>query len=80
MTRAKIAITIDQMLLETLDNLVKNRTFQNRSQAINSALKEKLSRLQKTRLEFECKKLVIKDEQEFANLGIQEDLKLWATY
>jgi len=38
MTRAKIAITIDQVLLELLDNLVQNRTFRNRSQAINSDL------------------------------------------
>ncbi|CAA6806369.1 MAG: Unknown protein, partial [uncultured Sulfurovum sp.] len=35
MTRAKIAITIDQVLLELLDSLVQNKTFKNRSQAIN---------------------------------------------
>jgi len=80
MTRAKIAITIDQVLLELLDNLVQNRTFRNRSQAINSALKEKLSRIQKTRLELECKKLVMEEEREFADIGIEEDFKEWDKY
>jgi len=73
MTRAKIAITIDQVLLELLDNLVQNRTFRNRSQAINSALREKLSRIQKTRLELECKKLVMEEEREFADIGIEKN-------
>ncbi|HIP26537.1 MAG TPA: CopG family transcriptional regulator [Flavobacteriaceae bacterium] len=80
MTRAKIAITIDQVLLELLDSLVQNKTFKNRSQAINHALQEKLSRIQKTRLEIECQKLVIEDERDFADIGIEEDFKEWETY
>jgi metal-responsive CopG/Arc/MetJ family transcriptional regulator len=80
MTRAKIAITIDQVLLELLDSLVQNKTFNNRSQAINSALKEKLSRIQKTRLELECQKLVMADEREFADIGIEEDFREWDKY
>jgi metal-responsive CopG/Arc/MetJ family transcriptional regulator len=80
MTRAKIAITIDQVLLELLDNLVQNNIFQNRSQAINAALQEKLSKIQKTRLELECKKLIQKDEREFADMGLEEDFKEWEKY
>lgn len=80
MARAKIAITIDPVLLETLDALVEKKTFQNRSQAINNALKEKLDRLQKSRLEAECKNLVVDDEQELADLGMGEDANLWPTY
>jgi metal-responsive CopG/Arc/MetJ family transcriptional regulator len=80
MTRAKIAITIDQVLLELLDNLVQNNIFQNRSQAINAALQEKLSKIQKTRLELECKKLIQKDEREFADIGLEEDFKEWEKY
>ena len=80
MTRAKIAITIDHVLLELLDNLIQNRTFSNRSQAINTALKEKLSRIQKTRLELECQKLVMEDEREFADIGIEEDFREWDKY
>ncbi len=80
MTRAKIAITIDQVLLELLDSLVQNRTFKNRSQAINYVLKEKLSHIKKTRLELECQKLVIEDEREFADIGIEKDFKEWDKY
>ena len=80
MTRAKIAITIDQVLLELLDSLVQNKTFNNRSQAINSALRDKLSRIQKTRLELECQKLVMEEEREFADIGIEEDFKEWDKY
>ncbi len=80
MTRAKIAITIDQVLLELLDSLVQNKTFNNRSQAINSALRDKLSRIQKTRLELECQKLIMEEEREFADIGIEEDFKEWDKY
>jgi metal-responsive CopG/Arc/MetJ family transcriptional regulator len=80
MTRAKIAITIDQALLELLDSLVQNNIFQNRSQAINTALKEKLSRIEKTRLELECQKLIKQEEREFADMGIEEDFREWERY
>jgi metal-responsive CopG/Arc/MetJ family transcriptional regulator len=80
MTRAKIGITIDQVLLELLDNLVQNNIFQNRSQAINTALKEKLSRIEKRRLELECQKLLIEEEREFADMGLEEDFKEWEKY
>ena len=80
MTRAKIAITIDQVLLELLDSLVQNKTFDNRSQAINAALKEKLSRIKKTRLEQECQKLAMAEEREFADMGIEEDFREWDKY
>jgi len=80
MSRAKIAITIDQVLLELLDSLVQNKTFNNRSQAINTALKEKLSRIQKTRLELECQKLVMDDERALAEIGVEEDFKEWDRY
>jgi len=80
MTRAKIAITIDQVLLELVDSLVQSKTFKNRSQAINFALQEKLSRIQKTRLELECQKLVMEEEREFADIGIEEDFKEWDKY
>jgi metal-responsive CopG/Arc/MetJ family transcriptional regulator len=80
MTRAKIAITIDQVLLELLDSLVQNNIFQNRSQAINTALKEKLSRIEKTRLELECQKLIKQEEREFADMGLEEDFREWERY
>jgi len=80
MTKAKIAITIEDNLLETLDFLVQNSVFKNRSQAINEALKEKLKKVKKTRLEQECKKLSTQEEQEWADLGLEEDFKEWSQY
>jgi Arc/MetJ-type ribon-helix-helix transcriptional regulator len=59
---------------------VQNRVFKNRSQAINEALKEKLSKIKKTRLEKECKKLSPQEEIEWVELGLEEDLKEWSQY
>ena len=50
MGRAKIAITIDEDTLGAIDRLVAERRFPNRSQAIQEALDEKLSRLTHARL------------------------------
>ena len=50
MGKAKIAITLDKQSIGELDRLVKEDVFQNRSQAIQEAISEKLLRLKKTRL------------------------------
>lgn len=80
MSRAKIAITLDQKLLITLDALVKNNIFANRSAAINEALSDKLEKIQKSRLEKECLKLNQTDEKASADLGLSEDMKSWPKY
>jgi metal-responsive CopG/Arc/MetJ family transcriptional regulator len=49
MGKAKIAITIDERIVARMDRLVKQRTFSNRSQAIEEAMREKLARLDKSR-------------------------------
>lgn len=80
MSKAKIAITLDEGLLSTLDLFVKNQVFANRSQAISDALREKVQKLEKSRLEKECLKLNASEEQQLAELGIQEDSKEWPSY
>ena len=40
MGRSKVAISIDEELLQKLDRLVKKAVFRNRSQAIQIAVKE----------------------------------------
>ena len=50
MSTVKIAITIDQDLLSRLDRLVKDRRFPNRSQAVQEAIRDKLERLNRSRL------------------------------
>ena len=80
MTASKIAITIEDNLLKRLDNLVKSRAFPNRSRAIQEAVKEKLTRIDKTRLSRECSKLDPKYEQTLAEEGFSTELEQWPEY
>ena len=47
MARAKVAISLDESTLDRLDKLVRKQVFPNRSQAIEEAVAEKLSRIEK---------------------------------
>jgi len=69
MAASKIAITIDQNLLQRLDFLVKSQRFTNRSRAIQEAVAEKLAQIERSRLTQECAKLDPKFEQEMAEEG-----------
>jgi len=66
MSSAKIAVTIDQGLLTRLDKLVKEHRFPNRSRALQEALRDKIDRLDRTRLARECAKLDKVAEQQMA--------------
>ncbi len=66
MSVAKLAISVDESLLKKVDRLIKKGLFPNRSKAIQSALKEKLDRLERTRLARECAKLDKNLEQSMA--------------
>lgn len=57
MGKTKIAITLEEESIEQLDRLVNEQVFQNRSQAIQEAVVEKLQRMKKSRLAKECAKL-----------------------
>ena len=50
MSSAKIAITIDEKVLARLGRLVEKKVFPNRSQAIQEAVADKLSRIERSRL------------------------------
>jgi metal-responsive CopG/Arc/MetJ family transcriptional regulator len=80
MATAKIAVTIDQDLLNRLDRLVKERRFPNRSRAVQEALRDKLERLERSRLARECAKLDKAWEQQLAEEGLAADLDQWPTY
>jgi len=80
MRTAKIAITIDQTLLAKLDRLVAEQRFPNRSRVLQEALKDKLDRLERSRLARECAKLDPTSEQALAEEGLPEDLKQWPEY
>lgn len=80
MAAHKIAITIDDNLLTRLDNLVRSDIFPNRSKAIQEAVREKLSRMEKSRLAQECSKLDPKFEQALAEEGFTLELEEWPEY
>jgi metal-responsive CopG/Arc/MetJ family transcriptional regulator len=80
MSRAKIAISIEQETLEKLDRLVAKEVFPNRSQAIESAVTEKLQRLERSRLARECAKLDPKAEKALAEEGLSIGLAQWPEY
>ena len=80
MPKAKVAITLDAELLDRVDELVSRREFRNRSQAIETALAEKLTRARRTRLARECAKLNPADEKALAEEGLGGSADAWPEY
>jgi metal-responsive CopG/Arc/MetJ family transcriptional regulator len=80
MPKTKVAITLDTELVQNLDDLVAQRRFANRSQAIEAALAEKLARLAKTRLAQECAKLDPAVERALAEEGLAGSAETWPEY
>ncbi len=80
MPKTKVALTIDADLLDRVDHLVAHQRFRNRSQAIETALAEKLARLARTRLAEECAKLDPAEEQQLAEEGLAASGESWPEY
>jgi len=80
MGKAKIAITLDNEYIDELDRLVEEHYFQNRSQAIRDAVREKLARMKRSRLSMECAKLDQKFEKALAEEGLAKDVNQWPGY
>lgn len=80
MRAVKIAITIDQKLLGRLDLLVKGKHFPNRSRAVQEAVREKLARMERSRLARECAKLDIRFEQAMADESLSGEIDQWPEY
>ena len=79
MATTKIAITIERKLLQELDRLVSDQLFPSRSNAIQSAVREKVDQINRSRLAIECGKLDQKFEQLLADEGIG-NLEEWPEY
>jgi metal-responsive CopG/Arc/MetJ family transcriptional regulator len=77
---AKVTISIESRLLDRVDRLVKDRIFASRSQAVQAAVQEKISKIDNNRLARECAKLDKKEEQSFAELGMTADAREWPEY
>ena len=80
MGASKIAITLDNNMVKKLDMLVKSNIFPNRSKAIQEAVVEKLTRMEKSRLAQECAKLDPDFEQTLAEEGFTSELEEWPEY
>ena len=80
MPAAKVAISLDEDVLARLDRLVRQRAFPNRSKAIEEAVKEKLERLDRSRLARECAKLDPVFEKALADEGLSGELAEWPEY
>ncbi|HEX7410480.1 MAG TPA: ribbon-helix-helix domain-containing protein [Candidatus Binatia bacterium] len=80
MAAAKVAISLDEGVLTRVDRLVRQRAFPNRSKAIEAAVKEKLERLDRSRLARECAKLDPGFEKALAEEGVSGELAEWPEY
>jgi metal-responsive CopG/Arc/MetJ family transcriptional regulator len=80
MATTKVAISLDSELLHRLDQLVADRVFPNRSQAVQDAIRDKLERMARTRLARECAKLDAGAERKLAEENMATDATEWPEY
>lgn len=80
MPKTKVAVTLDAKLLDRVDELVARGRFRNRSQAIETAVAEKLERLARIRLARECARLDPDEEKALAEEGLTGTLETWPDY
>jgi metal-responsive CopG/Arc/MetJ family transcriptional regulator len=80
MGSVKVAITIDRATLARVDGMVAKKVFPNRSRAIQSAVAEKLARMERGRLATECAKLDPRFEKALAEEGLGQELDAWPEY
>jgi metal-responsive CopG/Arc/MetJ family transcriptional regulator len=80
MPTVKIAVTIDQDLLTRLDRLVAEQQLPSRSRVVGEAVRDKLARMEKTRLARECAKLDKLAKQALGEEGMPWDLVQWPEY
>ena len=80
MGTTKIAISIDTKVLNKVDKLVEKKVFSNRSKAIQIAVEEKITKIDKSRLARESAKLNKDEEQSLSEQGIAGDFSEWPEY
>lgn len=80
MSSVKVAITLDSGTLARVDGLVASKVYPNRSRAIQSAVAEKLARMERSRLASECAKLDPKFEKALAEEGLGQEIDTWPAY
>ncbi len=80
MSATKVAVSMDETLLQRLDKLVRTHSFRSRSQVIQQAVAEKIDRMDKSGLARESAKLDWKFEQSLADEGLAAEVAEWPKY
>ena len=75
MAKQKVAITIDQYLVSKLDHMVAEGRYSSRSSAIEDAVSDRISRLERTRLAEESARLDPDFEQSLAEEGLEGEIE-----
>lgn len=80
MAKINLVVTLERRLLSELDRLVSKQRFTSRSQAIESAVAEKVARMDKKRLPAECAKLDRDEEKALAEEGFSTGRSTYGHY
>ena len=78
MSTTRIAISLEKGLLSQIDEMVSQQLFPNRTDAIQKAVKEMLSRLNRNRLALECSNLDPDFERALADEGFSTEVEEWS--
>ncbi|NCT57573.1 MAG: CopG family transcriptional regulator [Legionella sp.] len=76
----KIAISMDHELLKKLDQLVLNKEFKTRSQAIQVAVRKIVDLSEHESLAKACSQLDVVFEQQLADEDLDEDVDAWPEF
>ena len=80
MPKQKVAVTIEKDLIIKLDRMVSDGKFSSRSSAVEDAVIERLTKIERLRLAEESAKLDPSFEQALADEGLAGDLSEWPEY
>jgi len=80
MATGKVAISINTELLAELDEMVAEKVFASRSQAIQVAVQEKVMRMRRSRLAEQCAKIDRGFHLALAEEGMDWELEQWPEY
>jgi metal-responsive CopG/Arc/MetJ family transcriptional regulator len=76
----KVTVSINADILRQLDRLVSEKVFPSRSRAIQEAVSEKISRIDRHRLRRELAKLDPAEEKAMADEGLALEVEEWPPY
>jgi len=76
----KVTVSIDSDMVRQLDRLVRSKVFPSRSRAIQEAVSEKLSRIDRNRLVRELAKIDVAEEKAMADEGLASEVEQWPPY